>query len=260
MTLTWTKASPRFLTAVLPSGDVYTLVRDRHDTRYWHASWTPAEEQAAGTLFNFKVTDSEGTPAWAKQKAAAHAEKVQEKRAAGATWTGGAWRYAAKKNPAPLRGAPRAGQGRKQAPRYKEEYEPEDFARLVAQGSIRVTDTGSENTYGVDREGRRVFSKNYPKHNPSAPPRRGAAAKRKRNPPSWDQGAYEAGMAKSRQIGIDNAETAIDQRKTYPSVRAAYAAYIVNAIDTVTERRLPGREGAVQAFLDHVAKPRKRRK
>lgn len=79
----------------------------------------------------------------------------------------------------------------------------------------------------------------------------------KRNPLSW---AYEAGLAKSRQIGIDNAESAIDQRKTYPSVRAAYAAYIVNAIDTVTEHRLPGREAAVQAFLDHVAKPRKRRK
>lgn len=99
MKLTWTKTSPRFMEAVLPSGDVYKLVRDRHDTRYWHASWTPAEEQAAGTLFNFKVTDSEGTPAWAKQKAAAHAEKVQEKRAAGAAWTGEAWRYAAKKNP-----------------------------------------------------------------------------------------------------------------------------------------------------------------
>lgn len=199
MKLTWTKTSPRFMEAVLPSGDVYKLVRDRHDTRYWHASWTPAEEQAAGTLFNFKVTDSEGTPAWAKQKAAAHAEKVQEKRAAGAAWTGEAWRYAAKKNPGALL-----------------------RSRTARAGAKR----------------------------PAA----------KRNPPSWDQGAYEASLAKSRQIGIDNAETAIDQRRTYPSVRAAYAAYIVNAIDTVTEHRLPGREVAVQAFLDHVAKPRKRRK
>lgn len=195
MKLTWTKTSPRFMEAALPSGDVYKLVRDRYDTRYWHASWTPAEEQAAGTLFNFKVTDSEGTPAWAKQKAAAHAEKVQEKRAAGATWTGEAWRYAAKKNPgALLRGRPaRAGAKR-----------------------------------------------------PAV----------KRNPLS---ASYEEGLKKARQIGIDNAETAIDQRKTYPSVRAAYAAYIVNAIDTVTEYKLPSREAAVQAFLDHVAKPKRRK-
>ncbi len=79
----------------------------------------------------------------------------------------------------------------------------------------------------------------------------------KRNP--MDKPTYDAGLKRAKQIGIDNAETALDQRKAYPSVRAAYAAFIVNAIDTVNEQRLPGREVAVQAFLDHVAKPKRKK-
>jgi hypothetical protein len=93
------------------------------------------------------------------------------------------------------------------------------------------------------------------KENPKRPLAKRPQAKR--NP--MDKPTYDAGLKRAKQIGIDNAETALDQRKAYPSVRAAYAAFIVNAIDTVNEQRLPGREVAVQAFLDHVAKPKRKK-
>jgi len=110
---------------------------------------------------------------------------------------------------------------------------------------------GKSYTYGL-AEAKRVAEARAAKVNPRS--KRSAV---KRNPLSAD---YEAGLKRSREIGIRNAEEAIDQKGAYPSVRAAYAAYIVNAIDMIGEERLPGREAAVQAFLDHIAKPRKRRK
>lgn len=80
---------------------------------------------------------------------------------------------------------------------------------------------------------------------------------KKRNPVDMD--AYAALLKKSREIGVANAETALDQRKDYTSLREAFAAYIVNAVDTAREYR-GSPEMAVLAFLEHIAKPRKRRK
>jgi hypothetical protein len=44
------------------------------------------------------------------------------------------------------------------------ELEPETAAERVASGTIRLTETGSENSYYKDRYEREYFSKNYPNH------------------------------------------------------------------------------------------------
>lgn len=44
------------------------------------------------------------------------------------------------------------------------ELEPAEAEALLASGTIRLADTGEENSYYTDREGREFYSKNYPNH------------------------------------------------------------------------------------------------
>jgi hypothetical protein len=129
----------------------------------------------------------------------------------------------------------------------------EELQGLIRDGFIVPVDTEKHGAHTLFQAKNPLFSPRKPKKSAKKNPQYVKDGR-------IDKTAYAEGLAKSREIGIANAETAIDQRKAYPSVRAAYAGYLVNTVDTVREHRLPSPEAAVEAFLVHIAKPRKRRK